>query len=231
MVTMASMPSLRELAMTWSEMSRTTSSPFSSVLYWKGLPRLVVPRIVPPRGRIPLTRSSVSSKDFSGQISPSKPSGMPTTFHFCSRIAALVAARMTALSPGASPPPVAIPMHRMSDMMISWESRRSCVARIVSRYDHTYEWPLTTTLPAGVERGETIWKHAQQTVNQKPLTLTVAGELVKPLAEAVIVMVPIAPWVAVAVTRPAETVAIVVLLDTHVATAVMSCPPLHEAVN
>jgi hypothetical protein len=122
-------------------------------------------------------------------------------------------------------------MHRMSDMMISWESRRSCVARIVSRYDHTYEWPLTTTLPAGVERGETIWKHAQQTVNQKPLTLTVAGELVKPLAEAVIVMVPIAPWVAVAVTRPAETVAIVVLLDTHVATAVMSCPPLHEAVN
>jgi hypothetical protein len=35
---------------------------------------LVVPRIVPPRGRIPLTRSSVSSNDFSGQISPSKPS-------------------------------------------------------------------------------------------------------------------------------------------------------------
>ena len=61
--------------------------------------------------------------------------------------------------------------------------------------------------------------------------MTVAGELVKPLAEAVIVMVPIAPWVAVAVTRPAETVAIVVLLDTHVATAVMSCPLLHEAVN
>jgi type III secretory pathway component EscT len=76
-----------------------------------------------------------------------------------------------------------------------------------------------------------VWLSTRQTLDQKPLTLTVAGELVKPLAEAVMVMVPLAPWVAVAVTKPAETVAILVLLDTHVATAVMSCPPLHEAVK
>jgi hypothetical protein len=47
---------------------------------------------------------------------PSKPSGMPMTFHPYLRMAALVAARMTALRPGASPPPVAIPIQRMSDI-------------------------------------------------------------------------------------------------------------------
>src|SRR6059058_5393945 len=79
----------------------------------KGLPRFVVPRIVPPRGRMPLTSLSVSSYDFSGQIRPSKPSGMPITFHLYLRKAALTAARMTALRPGASPPPVQMPMRRM----------------------------------------------------------------------------------------------------------------------
>ena len=39
------------------------------------------------------------------------------TFHLYFRMAALVAARMTALRPGASPPPVAIPMQRMLDMV------------------------------------------------------------------------------------------------------------------
>src|ERR1035437_2652861 len=72
--------------------------------------------MVPPRGRIPLTLSTVNLKDFSGQMSPSKPSGMPMTFHLCLRMAALVAARITALRPGASPPPVAMPIQRMSDM-------------------------------------------------------------------------------------------------------------------
>src|SRR5579863_736652 len=65
---------------------------------------------------MPETSFSVSSNDFSGQIRPSKPSGMPMTFHPYFRMAALVAARMTALRPGASPPPVAIPMQRMSDI-------------------------------------------------------------------------------------------------------------------
>ena len=117
MVITASIPSSHALVMTWSEMSRTTSLPFSSVLYRKGLPRLVVPRIVPPRGRMPLTCLSVSSYDFSGQIRPSKPSGMPMTFHLYFRKAHFAAARMTALRPGASPPPVQIPMQRMSDMV------------------------------------------------------------------------------------------------------------------
>src|SRR4030088_404508 len=97
-------------------MSRVISLPSSTILKWKGLPRLVVPRMVPPRGRMPLTSFSVSSNDFSGQIRPSKPSGMPITFHPYLRMAALVAARMTALRPGASPPPVAIPMQRISDI-------------------------------------------------------------------------------------------------------------------
>src|ERR1700734_3813683 len=65
---------------------------------------------------MPLTSLSVSSKAFSGQMRPSKPSGMPMTFHPYLMMAALVAARMTALRPGASPPPVPIPMQRMSDM-------------------------------------------------------------------------------------------------------------------
>src|SRR5580700_1836181 len=74
--------------------------------------------MVPPRGRIPLTSLSVSSKDFSGQMRPSKPSGMPMTFHPYLMMAALVAARMTALRPGASPPPVLMPMQRISDMRL-----------------------------------------------------------------------------------------------------------------
>src|SRR2546426_7693084 len=59
---------------------------------------------------MPLTSLSVSSYDFSGQIRPSKPSGMPMTLHLYLRKAALTAARMTALRPGASPPPVQMPM-------------------------------------------------------------------------------------------------------------------------
>src|SRR3982074_919341 len=58
-------------------MSRVISLPSSTILKWKGLPRLVVPRMVPPRGRMPLTSFSVSSNDFSGQIRTSKASGMP----------------------------------------------------------------------------------------------------------------------------------------------------------
>src|SRR4029077_17778560 len=67
---------------------------------------------------MPKTSFSVSSNDFSGQIRPSKPSGMPITFQPYLRIAALVAARITALRPGASPPPVAMPIERISDMSV-----------------------------------------------------------------------------------------------------------------
>src|SRR5438132_11784940 len=64
--------------------------------------------MVPPRGRMPLTSFSCSSRDFSGQMSPSKPSWMPMTFHLCFRTADFTAARITAFSPGQSPPPVVI---------------------------------------------------------------------------------------------------------------------------
>lgn len=42
---------------------------------------------------------------------------------------------------------------------------------------------------------------------------------------------PLSPCVAIAVTTPAETVAIAVLLETHVAVAVICCPPLQVAVK
>lgn len=109
MVTMASIPSFLQLARISSEISRSTSRPFSSDLYLKGLPRFVVPRIVPPRGRIRLTRSSVSSNDFSGQMRPSKPSGIGLTFQWCFEDSSFRSARIRALRPGSSPPPAAIP--------------------------------------------------------------------------------------------------------------------------
>ena len=68
-------------------------------------------------------------------------------------------------------------------------------------------------------------------LNQKPLAVIETGVLVKPFCAAVMVNVPSAFTVAVAVTTPAETVAIVVLLETQLAVVVMSCPPLQVAVK
>src|SRR5262252_5061430 len=95
---------------------------------------------------MPLTSFNVSSRERSGQIRPSKPSGIPITFHLYFSTADFTAARMTALSPGASPPPVPIPMHRISHMMISapvlalfrsyrWKNRRKPLrkAQVVSK--------------------------------------------------------------------------------------------------
>jgi len=53
------------------------------------------------------------------------------------------------------------------------------------------------------------------------------GLLVTPPADAEMITVPSAPEAAVGVTNPAETVAICVLLEVHVATDVMSIAPLH----
>ena len=53
------------------------------------------------------------------------------------------------------------------------------------------------------------------------------GLLVMPPADAEMVTVPSAPVAAVGVTDPAETVAISVLLEVHVATDVTSTAPLH----
>lgn len=54
--------------------------------------------------------------------------------------------------------------------------------------------------------------------------------LVRPLEVAVMKKVPLLPAPPTAVTTPAETVAIAVLLENHVATEVIACPP-QEAVK
>jgi hypothetical protein len=66
--------------------------------------------------------------------------------------------------------------------------------------------------------------------NQKPVAVIETLALVRPLELAVMKKVPLLPWPPTAVTTPAETVAIAVLLENHVATDVIGCPP-HEAVK
>jgi hypothetical protein len=111
----ASMPSFFTLGVTSSEMSRTTSCPFSTVLYWKGFARLVVLRMVPPRARMPLTLLSVSSHARSGQIRPSKPSGTAMTFPLYFRMAGFDGAGNDRVQPGGvAAAPVPTPIQRMS---------------------------------------------------------------------------------------------------------------------
>ena len=107
----ASSPNSFALRITSSETSRTVDTSFSRNLYLNGSPRLVVPRIVPPRGRIPITSLRERTRSFScGQSRPSKPSSMPRTFHPYFMMAQFTAARITAFKPGQSPPPVQIPI-------------------------------------------------------------------------------------------------------------------------
>ena len=86
-----------------SKFASTFSTP-PSTLY--GFVR-VVPRIVPPRGRIPETSRRPSGSTIPS-TSPRQPSRTPTTSQPRSS-ARRVTARMTAFSPGQSPPPVRIP--------------------------------------------------------------------------------------------------------------------------
>ena len=99
--------------------------------------------------------SSVSSNDVSGQMRPSKPSGMPMTFHLYLRMAALMAARMTALRPGASPPPVPMPMqsdvlHRSSvvselcSLCHSEQREESAVSVLLGKADSSLRSEMTT---------------------------------------------------------------------------------------
>ena len=68
-----------------------------------------VPSTVPPRGRIPRTaRRSIGTVSFSR--TPRQPSRKPTISSPCSPITLRTTARMTALRPGQSPPPVRMPM-------------------------------------------------------------------------------------------------------------------------
>ena len=114
MVIKASMPAARNSPTSSSVRSTEVHVPSSSWTgYAHGLPRLVLPRTVPPRWPMPRTKPRVSvnvppsSMYSSGNIKPLNPSRMPITSQSrCS--AASVADRITELSPGASPPPVEI---------------------------------------------------------------------------------------------------------------------------
>ena len=67
------------------------------------------PRMVPPRRRMPVTSLGVRMRDRDGSSRPSKLSSRPTT-SIPALKADLTTARMTALRPGASPPPVSTPI-------------------------------------------------------------------------------------------------------------------------
>ena len=71
-----------------------------------------VPRTVPPRGRSP-RQASTSRSIASSSMTPFQPSRKPRTVPSWSRSTRRTTARMTALRPGQSPPPVRMPM-RMS---------------------------------------------------------------------------------------------------------------------
>ena len=69
--------------------------------------------MVPPRSSRPLTDELSSVRVRGRPIRPSKPSSMPSTDQPWSTSADLTTARMTAFSPGASPPLVSTPMRRI----------------------------------------------------------------------------------------------------------------------
>src|SRR6266702_4412328 len=80
----------------------TISGPLAGFL--NGLVR-EVPRMVPPRWRIPLVASRVSRSCRGGSSRPRQPSRIPITSRPCCS-PRRTTARMTALRPGQSPPPV-----------------------------------------------------------------------------------------------------------------------------
>src|SRR5438132_518760 len=80
---------------------RITSAPPG---FLNGFVRLV-PRIVPPRWRMPVVASRVSRKWSGGSIRPRQPSRTPITSRPCCS-PRRTTARITALRPGQSPPPV-----------------------------------------------------------------------------------------------------------------------------
>ena len=94
---------------TWSEQSSVMSGRSGSFTQLKGLARLVVPRMVPPWVKMPDTFSQVKSETFLF-TNPAKPSSIPITSISYFLIQALATPRITAFSPGQSPPPVKIPI-------------------------------------------------------------------------------------------------------------------------
>src|SRR3954470_1136889 len=92
-------------------LSAITTGPSSRL---KGLVR-EVPRIVPPRGRMPRVDSTVSSSQaFSS--GPRQPSRKPTIEWPCWSMPLRTTARITAFKPGQSPPPVSTPMRTAANI-------------------------------------------------------------------------------------------------------------------
>src|SRR6266508_1826766 len=81
-------------------------------------PLLVEPRIVPPRGSRLATAEPSSGRMRGLPIRPSKPCSTPVTDQPHSTSAVLTTARITAFSPGASPPLVRIAMRRIGPAMM-----------------------------------------------------------------------------------------------------------------
>src|SRR5260221_3001332 len=116
--------------------------------------------MVPPTRRIPVTSLGTRRRDRLASIRPSKLSSRPMTSQL--RLAAdLTTARMTALRPGASPPPVSHPIRRRCDFSgadISFLSEvvRHCGYRpacVTTRWASGLrpDRPATTTSPTLVD--------------------------------------------------------------------------------
>ena len=103
-------PAARILETTSSETSTSSTLPVRIIGNEKGFPRLVVPRMVPPRGRMPRTSSRVRASALLGMEQ-----AVESVLYADHLPAAAVSRRfttplMTAFRPGQSPPPVSIPI-------------------------------------------------------------------------------------------------------------------------
>ena len=120
--------------------------------------------MVPPRRRMPVTSLADSTRDRFGSIRPSKLSSRPTT-SMPLLTPALTTARITAFRPGASPPPVRIPIRFSFCMQSGYsggpaagsvlhgpDTGRSAGAQDVLRNVEEY-----TTRPEPLPRRECAW--------------------------------------------------------------------------
>src|SRR5437870_6451660 len=136
-----SSPSLRKLVTTVSEISRSMVFPPCARLgYENGLAAFVVPRIVPPRWRMPETLAA-----FMGRVcewtKPSKHSSIPRTSH-PNPTDVFTAARITAFNPGQSPPPVRTPTR--IDPLLSGQAVTSLTAVCHPWHAPNHPWGAKT---------------------------------------------------------------------------------------
>src|SRR5262249_52833213 len=155
--------------LSFARLSLTRSSPDRPPLAAVSASGLVrdVPRIVPPRGRMPRT-----ARPSSGPVSPSsgprQPSLNPTNSYPYSGIPFRTSARMTAFSPGQSPPPVSTPTRMGATLVVmsvlAIDAGTTGVTALVVNPDGTVaargyqEFPQYYPQPGWAEhRPEDIW--------------------------------------------------------------------------